>query len=156
MFAIQAEVTGKSYSGADFDQKSTADFIVGPVFWIKPGFYIRPAWSYALSYDGAVGNSSAKKSGKQISIGYHPGTPCCEVYVPPPPPPPPANRPPTVSLDCVQGHDPRRRDDAVPGHRRRSGRRSLDLHLVDERRQGHAAAVLMRPSTAPRCPATRP
>ncbi|HEY6554949.1 MAG TPA: OmpA family protein [Vicinamibacteria bacterium] len=102
MFAIQAEVTGRSYSGADFDQKSTADLIVGPVLWIRPGFFIRPAFSYALSYDGAVGNSSAKKSGKQISIGYHPGTPCCEVYVPPPPPPPPANRPPTVSLDCVK------------------------------------------------------
>jgi outer membrane protein OmpA-like peptidoglycan-associated protein len=102
MFAIQAEVTGRSYSGADFDQKSTADLIVGPVVWIRPGFFIRPAFSYALSYDGAVGNSSAKKSGKQISIGYHPGTPCCEVYVPPPPPPPPPNRPPTVSLDCVK------------------------------------------------------
>jgi outer membrane protein OmpA-like peptidoglycan-associated protein len=101
-FAIQAEVTGKSYSSGDFDQKSTADFIVGPVFWIKNGLYIRPAWSYALSYDGPVGNSTYKKSGKQISIGYHPGTPCCEVYVPPPPPPPPANRPPTVSLDCVK------------------------------------------------------
>jgi outer membrane protein OmpA-like peptidoglycan-associated protein len=52
--------------------------------------------------DATAGNSSAKKSGKQISIGYHPGTPCCEVYVPPPPPPPPPNRPPTVSLDCVK------------------------------------------------------
>ena len=102
MFAIQAEVTGRSYSGADFDQKSTADLIIGPVVWIRPGFFIRPALSYAFSYDGPAGNSSAKKSGKQISIGYHPGTPCCEVYVPPPPPPPPPNRPPTVSLDCVK------------------------------------------------------
>jgi hypothetical protein len=102
MVAIQAEVTGKVYNGASFDQQNTADLIVGPVFWIKPGFFIRPAWSYALAYDGAAGNSFAKKSGKQISIGYHPGTPCCQVYVPPPPPPPPANRPPTVSLECLK------------------------------------------------------
>jgi outer membrane protein OmpA-like peptidoglycan-associated protein len=102
IFAIQAEITGKSYSGADFDQTSTADLIIGPVFWIRPGIFIRPAFSYAMGYDGLVGNSSGKKSGRQISIGYHPGTPCCEVYVPPPPPPPPANRPPTVSLDCVK------------------------------------------------------
>ncbi len=102
MFALQAELTGKSYSGGDYDQTSTADFIVGPVFWIRNGIYVRPAFSYALAYDGLVGNSSGKKSGMHFSIGYHPGTPCCEVFVPPPPPPPPANRPPTVSLDCTK------------------------------------------------------
>jgi len=102
IFALQIELSGKSYGDADFEQKSTADLIIGPVFWIRPGMYIRPGYSYALGYDGLVGNSSAKKSGAQVSLGYHPGTPCCEVYVPPPPPPPPANRPPTVSLDCVK------------------------------------------------------
>ena len=96
--ALQAEVTGKSYSGATFHQTSTADLVVGPVFWIRPGIFIRPAWSYAFAYDAAQ-TSFAKKSGRQISIGYHPGTPCCEVYAPPPPPPPAPNRPPTVPRD---------------------------------------------------------
>ena len=40
----------------------------------------------------------------QFSMGYHPGTACCEIAIPPPPPPPPtpapmANRAPTVSCD---------------------------------------------------------
>ena len=76
---------------------------MGPVIWIKPGFFIRPAWSYAINYDArGQGGSFNKKSGKQIAIGYHPGTRCCEVYTPPPPPPPPVNRPPTVSLNCLK------------------------------------------------------
>jgi len=100
IFQIQAELTGTSYSGADFDQTSPVDFIVGPVFHIKPGFYLRPAWSYALAYDGGGIESFQKKSGMHFSIGYHPGTPAREIYVPPPPPPPPANRPPTVSVAC--------------------------------------------------------
>jgi outer membrane protein OmpA-like peptidoglycan-associated protein len=102
-WSIQAEVTGKVYSDADFDQTSTADLIVGPVIWIRPGLFIRPAWSYALGYDDrGQGGSFEKKSGKHISVGYHPGTRCCEVYTPPPPAPPPANRPPTVSLNCLR------------------------------------------------------
>jgi outer membrane protein OmpA-like peptidoglycan-associated protein len=102
-WTIQAEITGKSYSDADFDQTSPVDLVIGPVIWIKPGLFIRPAWSYALSYDArGIGGSTEKKSGKQIAIGYHPGTRCCEVYTPPPPPPPPANRPPTVSLNCLK------------------------------------------------------
>jgi outer membrane protein OmpA-like peptidoglycan-associated protein len=77
---------------------------VGPAIWIKSGWFIRPSWSYALSYDGRGRDVSfAKRSGRQIEIGYHPGTPCCEIALPPPPPaPPPANRPPTVTLDCVR------------------------------------------------------
>jgi len=102
-WTIQAEVTGKSYGDADFDQTNPIDLVIGPVIWIKPGFFIRPAWSYALNYDDrGIGGSTEKKSGKQIAIGYHPGTRCCEVYTPPPPPPPPANRPPTVSLNCLK------------------------------------------------------
>jgi outer membrane protein OmpA-like peptidoglycan-associated protein len=100
VFQIQAELTGTSYSGADYDQTSPVDFIVGPVIHIKPGFYVRPAWSYALAYDGRGVESFQKKSGMQFSVGYHPGTPAREIYVPPPPPPPPANRPPTVSVTC--------------------------------------------------------
>jgi outer membrane protein OmpA-like peptidoglycan-associated protein len=102
-WSIQAEVTGKSYGDADFDQTSPADLVIGPVIWIKPGLFIRPAWSYAFGYDGrGAGDSFGKKSGRQISVGYHPGTRCCEVYTPPPPPPAPANRPPTVSLNCLR------------------------------------------------------
>src|SRR5262245_4963415 len=45
IFRLHAEVTGKVYSGAEFDQTSPVDLIVGPVFWIKPGVFIRPAVS---------------------------------------------------------------------------------------------------------------
>jgi outer membrane protein OmpA-like peptidoglycan-associated protein len=100
---LQAELTGSSYNDADFKQTNPVDLIVGPVVWIKPGIFIRPALSYALNYDGrGTEASSGKKAGRQLSIGYHPGTPCCEVYTPPPPPPPPANRPPTVSMQCAK------------------------------------------------------
>ena len=102
-WTIQAELTGKSYGDAAFDQTNPIDLVIGPVIWIRPGFFVRPAWSYALNYDDrGIGGSFEKKSGKHIAIGYHPGTRCCEVYTPPPPPPPPANRPPTVSLNCLK------------------------------------------------------
>jgi outer membrane protein OmpA-like peptidoglycan-associated protein len=100
-WSIQAEITGLSYGDADFDQTNPIDLVVGPVVWLKSGFFIRPAWSYAFNYD-RPGASFGKKSGRQISIGYHPGTRCCEVETPPPPVPPPANRPPTVSLNCLK------------------------------------------------------
>ena len=102
-FQLQAEVTGKAYSSTRPKQTNPIDLIVGPAIWIKPGWFVRPALSYALNYDDrGRGSSFGKKAGKQIEIGYHGGTPCCEVYTPPPPPPPPVNRPPTVSLDCVK------------------------------------------------------
>ena len=102
--ALQAELTGKKYSSAAFDQTNPVDLIVGAVFWIKPGIFIRPALSTNLSFDDRGANQGfGKKAGRQISIGYHPGTPCCQIEAPPPPPlPPPSNRPPTVSLDCVR------------------------------------------------------
>jgi outer membrane protein OmpA-like peptidoglycan-associated protein len=104
MFAIQAELTGRSYGDADFDQTNPIDFVIGPVLWIKHGLFIRPAVSLALNFDDrGLGSGTASKGGKHIEIGYHPGTPCCEIAPPPPPPPPPpANRPPTVSLDCAK------------------------------------------------------
>jgi outer membrane protein OmpA-like peptidoglycan-associated protein len=101
VFQLQAELSGTSYSGADYDQTSPIDLIVGPAIFIKPGFFVRPAFSYALGYDGrGVTTSSGKKSGAHLSIGYHPGTPAREVVTPPPPPAPAANRPPTVSVSC--------------------------------------------------------
>jgi outer membrane protein OmpA-like peptidoglycan-associated protein len=100
IFQIQAELTGRNYGDADFDQTNPLDLIVGPVFWIKPGIFIRPAISWGLNFDDRGLNSSSKSwTGRQISIGYHPGSRCCEVYTPPPPPPPPANRNPTVSCE---------------------------------------------------------
>jgi outer membrane protein OmpA-like peptidoglycan-associated protein len=100
-FQVQAELTGKSYGDADFDQTSPLDLVVGPVVWIKPGIFIRPAVSWNLNFDDrGLNQGSASYTGRQISIGYHPGTPCCEVVAPPPPPPPPANRPPTVTVTC--------------------------------------------------------
>jgi outer membrane protein OmpA-like peptidoglycan-associated protein len=102
-FQLEAELTGRSYSSTTPKQTSTVDLIAGPAIWFGSGWYVRPAISYALNYDDrGRGSGSDKKFGKQIEVGYHPGTPCCEVYTPPPPPPPPVNRPPTVSLDCVR------------------------------------------------------
>jgi len=98
---LQAELTGKVYGDTDFSQTDTADLIVGPAVWLRSGWYVRPAWSYALGYDGRGRDVSfGKRSGMQLSVGYHGGTPCCEVYAPPPAPPPPPNRPPTVSVAC--------------------------------------------------------
>lgn len=102
IFQIQAEVTGASYSGADFAQTKPVDLVVGPVVWIK-GFFIRPAISRNLNFDDRGLNSSAKSSmGWQFSIGYHPGTACCAIAAPAPPPPPapPKNRPPTVACEA--------------------------------------------------------
>jgi hypothetical protein len=68
------------------------------VIFIK-GFFIRPALSWAINFDDrGLGSSSKSYTGREISIGYHPGTPAREIYVPvPPPPPPPQNRNPTVA-----------------------------------------------------------
>ena len=100
---LHAEVTGKKYSDASFPQTDPVDLFVGPALWIRPGFFIRPALSYNLNFDDrGLGSGFSSKAGRILQIGYHPGTPCCEVYVPPPPPPPPANRPPTVSVACVK------------------------------------------------------
>lgn len=103
IFQIQAEVTGASYKGADFEQTSPVDLIVGPVIWVK-GFFIRPAVSKNLHFDDRGLNSGFRSStGWQFSIGYHPGTACCAITAPAPPttpPPPPGNRPPTVTCEA--------------------------------------------------------
>ncbi len=100
-FQLQAELSGKVYGDTTVGQTNTADIIVGASFWLKPGLYIRPAYVYAIGYDGRGRDVSlGKKSGLNVSIGYHSGTPCCEIYTPPPPPPAPTNRPPTVSVSC--------------------------------------------------------
>lgn len=104
-FQIQAELTGASYRGADFQQTNPIDFVAGPVIWLGRGFFIRPAISKNLNFDDRGLNSSGKSStGRQISIGWHPGTACCGISVPAPPPPPPpppaANRPPTVTCEA--------------------------------------------------------
>ncbi|MCU0242327.1 MAG: OmpA family protein, partial [Vicinamibacteria bacterium] len=97
---LQAEVVGTQYSGASIDQTNPIDLVVGPALWLKPGFFIRPAISKNLTFDDRGLGSSAKSSmGKQITIGYTPGTPCCEVYIPPPPPPPAVNKAPTAACE---------------------------------------------------------
>jgi outer membrane protein OmpA-like peptidoglycan-associated protein len=99
-FQLQAELTGASYHGADFNQTNPMDLAVGPVFWIK-GFFIRPAVSWNLNFDDrGLGSSSKSHTGRRLSIGYHPGTAAREIVVPPPPPPPAANRPPTASCQA--------------------------------------------------------
>jgi outer membrane protein OmpA-like peptidoglycan-associated protein len=98
---LQAEIMKTKYGDSDFDQTNPLDFVVGPVLWIKPGLFIRPAISWNLNFDDRGLNSSSKSwTGRHISIGYYPGWGCREIAVPaPPPPPPPANREPTVSCE---------------------------------------------------------
>jgi outer membrane protein OmpA-like peptidoglycan-associated protein len=70
------------------------------VIWFAKGVFVRPAISWNLNFDDrGLGSGSSSYTGRHVTIGYHPGTPCCEVYVPPPPAPPPANRNPTVSCE---------------------------------------------------------
>jgi hypothetical protein len=101
VFQLQAELTGLNYGDSGpVDQTNPVDLIVGPVFWLKPGIFIRPAISWNLNFDDrGLNQGSSSYTGRQISIGYHPGTKCCEVVAPPPPPAPPQNKPPTVQCE---------------------------------------------------------
>jgi outer membrane protein OmpA-like peptidoglycan-associated protein len=100
---LQAEILHHHYTGDDvFPQTNPTDFVVGPVIWFKPGFYIRPALSGNLNFDGrgTAGDSGGTRLGRQLSIGFHPGTACHEIVIPPPPPPPPAaNQNPTAACE---------------------------------------------------------
>lgn len=107
-FQVQAEVTGTKYRNASFEQTNPIDLVVGPVVWVGKGLFIRPAVSKNLKYDDHGVNQGARSSmGMQISVGYHPGSACCEIAVPPPPPPPPptpapappVNRDPTATCE---------------------------------------------------------
>ncbi len=103
LFQFQADLTGSVYSDTSPQQTNPVDLVVGPVFHFKNGIFLRPAVSWNLNFvDRGLGSGVASYTGLHGSVGYHPGTPCCEVYVPPPPAPPPVNRPPTVALDCLR------------------------------------------------------
>jgi outer membrane protein OmpA-like peptidoglycan-associated protein len=98
---LQAELTGASYSGADSPQTKPADLVVGPVVWLGRGFFVRPAVSWNLNFNArGAGSGVSTYTGRQVSIGYHPGT-AGRVVVQPAraaaPPPPTGNRPPTVT-----------------------------------------------------------
>jgi outer membrane protein OmpA-like peptidoglycan-associated protein len=101
---LQAELTGSAYRGADFEQTKPLDLVVGPVLYLKPGLFLRPAISWNLNFDDrGLGSSRKSSTGRLISIGYHPGTIARANEPPPPPPPPPppaANRPPTVTCEA--------------------------------------------------------
>lgn len=120
-FQIQAEIIKTFYTGEDEDipaggmaigeQTNPLDLVVGPVFWFRPGIFIRPAISWNLNFDErGLDQGSASWTGRHLSIGYHPGTVCREVVVPPPPPPPPANANPTVTCEIE-------RSTILPGER---------------------------------------
>ncbi len=98
---LQADLVGLKYQDSDTrGQTNPLDLTVGPVLWIKPGFFIRPALSWNLKFDDrGLGSSSASWTGRHLTIGYHPGTPCREVYVAPAAPPPPVNRNPTATCE---------------------------------------------------------
>jgi hypothetical protein len=121
VFQIQAEIIKTFYTGEDEDigaggqaigeQTNPLDLVIGPVFWFRPGIFIRPAISWNLNFDDRGLNSgSSSSTGRHLSIGYHPGTPCREVVVPPPPPPPPSNANPTVTCEIE-------RSQILPGER---------------------------------------
>jgi outer membrane protein OmpA-like peptidoglycan-associated protein len=96
---LQAELMGTKYSGGEFEQGKPLDLVVGPVFWIKPGIFIRPAlsWNFGFEEPPGIDQSSKSWTGRHIAIGYHPGWGCREIVVPPPPPPPPpSNRAPSA------------------------------------------------------------
>lgn len=120
-FQIQAEVIKTIYKGEDDpvpsggraigQQTNPLDVVVGPVFWFRPGIFIRPAISWNFNFDDRGLNSASKSwTGRQISIGYHPGIPCREVTVPPPPPAAPANGNPSVTCEIE-------RSEVLPGER---------------------------------------
>jgi outer membrane protein OmpA-like peptidoglycan-associated protein len=104
---LQAELVGTNYSGGDsgFEQTNPLDLVIGPIVWFKPGFFIRPALSWNLNFnDRGLNQGSKSWTGRHISIGYHPGAACKEIYTPPPPPPPPANGNPTVSCSVERSN----------------------------------------------------
>jgi outer membrane protein OmpA-like peptidoglycan-associated protein len=102
-FQVQAELMKTNYTGDDdFEQTNPLDLVVGPVLWIRPGIFIRPALSWNLNFDDRGLNQGSRSwTGRHISIGFHPGFACREiaVAVAPPPPPPPANNNPTVNCE---------------------------------------------------------
>jgi hypothetical protein len=102
-FQIQAELMKTTYTGDDdFEQTNPLDLVVGPVLWIRPGIFIRPALSWNLNFDDRGLNSGSRSwTGRHISIGFHPGFACREiaVAVAVPPPPPPTNQNPTVNCE---------------------------------------------------------
>jgi hypothetical protein len=102
-FQIQAELMKTTYTGDDdFEQTNPLDLVVGPVLWIRPGIFIRPALSWNLNFDDRGLNSGSRSwTGRHISIGFHPGFACREIAVAMAPPivPPPANNNPTVNCE---------------------------------------------------------
>ena len=102
-FQIQAELMKTTYTGDDdFEQTNPLDLVVGPVLWIRPGIFIRPALSWNLNFDDRGLNSGSRSwTGRHISIGFHPGFACREIAVAMAPPivPPPANSNPTVNCE---------------------------------------------------------
>ena len=106
MFQIQAEITGTNYSDAGFKQVTPIDFVIGPVFYVGKGLFIRPAYSRNMKFTSGTNPAGSKSySGMNISMGFAGAAAGRGIWVPPPPPPPappapPANRPPTVSLDA--------------------------------------------------------
>jgi outer membrane protein OmpA-like peptidoglycan-associated protein len=105
IFQVQADLLYTKYSGGDFEQTNPLDLVVGPVVWIKPGFFFRPALSWNLNFDDRGLNSGMRSwIGRQVALGYHPGTVCHPIVVPPPPTPPPANKPPTVSCEAEKSN----------------------------------------------------
>ena len=97
IFQLQADLVGTKYSIDG--QQSPVDLVVGPVVWFAHGIFVRPALSWNVHFAGVTGSTMKSYMGRQISVGYHPGTKCCAIAVPKAPPVVPTNRPPTVACE---------------------------------------------------------
>jgi len=97
IFQLQADLVGTKYSIDG--QQSPVDLVVGPVVWFAHGIFVRPALSWNVHFAGVSGSTMKSYMGRQISVGYHPGTKCCAIAVPKAPPVVPTNRPPTVACE---------------------------------------------------------
>ena len=86
------ELTGSSYSGADYKQTDPVDILLGLTYQLDNGVFFTAAWrsNMTLAQEGETA------SGLNVAIGFHPGT--RGVWVEPPPPPPVVNHPPTVTV----------------------------------------------------------
>ena len=108
---FEAEITGANYVGDDaFEQTNPVDLIVGPIFWIRPGFFLRGGVSWNLNFNQrGLDDGLGTWTGFHAAIGFHPGKVGRAIAAPPPPPPSPAalqappNRLPAVTCEFEKG-----------------------------------------------------
>ena len=126
-----------TYTGDDdFEQTNPLDLVVGPVFWIRPGIFIRPALSWNLNFDDRGLNSGLEELDRPPHLDRLP--PRLRLprdrgpVAPPPPPPPPANSNPTVSCEIERQEIPPGETVRVRANALRPRRRHAHLRVERE------------------------